>query len=219
MDKVNSLEILNRALVDGDQVRAIDETNKLLASGLTAEDIVINGLEKAMVSLSNKCTAEAFNLLEIMLVGRACMTVLKRLFPLQNKSRKTKATVVLASPEGDVHDLGKNILKTVLMASGFQVIDAGKDCPTERMIDLALQEKALAIGVSGLITTVIPQVRKIVPVLEEQGGRPDIRVMAGGAALKQSTAEDLNVDFLAVSAFDAVPFLESIIKNKEIYHE
>lgn len=209
MKNLTKPDVLIQALLEGDQQRVLDETDALLAEGVGPEDIVVGGVEQAMGVLSNKCTAEAFNLLEIMLVGRACMSVLKRLFPQDEEIKTTKGTVVLASPEGDVHDLGKNILRTVLMSSGYRVVDGGKDCPVDRMVDLAIREKASAIGVSGLVTTVIPQVRKIVPFLEQRGLRPGIRVIAGGAALRQSTAEDLNVDYIAASAFDAVPFLEA----------
>jgi methanogenic corrinoid protein MtbC1 len=121
----------------------------------------------------------------------------------------TKATVVIAALEGDVHDLGKNILKMVLAGSGFRVVDCGKDCPVPKLIEVAEKEQPLAIGISGLITNIIPLVRQVKDLLRLRDlGR--VKVMAGGAALKQSSPDKLNVDFVADSAFDGVHYLESL---------
>lgn len=120
----------------------------------------------------------------------------------------TRETVALASLEGDVHDLGKNIVKTVLSAKGYRVVDCGKDCPLETLIDTAAREGAEIICISGLITSVMPQVRQVVPLLRARG-LTGIKVLAGGAALKQSSAQSLNVDYVADSVFDGVRYLES----------
>jgi methanogenic corrinoid protein MtbC1 len=116
--------------------------------------------------------------------------------------------VVLASLEGDVHDLGKNITKMIFTGMGYRVIDCGKCCPLGRLIDTAKQTQAVAIGISGLITTVIPQVKRVRDLLVRHG-LGHIRVLAGGAALKQASAENLNVDFVAENAFDGARYLES----------
>jgi methylmalonyl-CoA mutase cobalamin-binding domain/chain len=162
-----------------------------------------------MTQLDAKCTVEQFNLLEIMLVGRAVTGVMKDLYPPDVPPPQTKGTVVIASMEGDIHDMGKNIVKMVLTAQRYWVVDCGKDCPVEKLIDTAEQEAALAVGVSGLITTVIPQVRQVKDRMTERG-LGHIKVMAGGAALKQATAESLNVDFVAETAFDGARYLDQI---------
>jgi methanogenic corrinoid protein MtbC1 len=116
---------------------------------------------------------------------------------------------VVGTLEGDIHDLGKNVLKGVLTASSYRVVDCGKDCPVAKMIDTAEQERALAVSVSGLITTVIPQVRVLRSKMAEKG-LEHIKVMAGGAALKQSSPEKLNVDFVGDTAFDGLHYLDEI---------
>ncbi len=204
-----AMDLLVKVLLDGDQAQAIAEAEKLRDAGVGYERIITEGVEAAMTQLDAKCTVEQFNLIEIMLVGRAVTRVMKDLYPPDVPPPPTKGTVVIASLEGDIHDLGKNIVKMVLTAQRYWVVDCGKDCPVEKLIDTAEQEAALAIGVSGLITTVIPQVRQVKGRMTERG-LGHIKVMAGGAALKQATAESLNVDFVAETAFDGIHYLDQI---------
>ncbi|MGB6064690.1 MAG: cobalamin-dependent protein [Desulfomonilaceae bacterium] len=203
------MDPLVKALLDGDQIQAVAAARRLHDTGIEHERIVTEGIEVAMGQLDTMCTMEQFNLLEIMLVGRAAMGVIKELFPPGAPPLRTKGTVVLASPEGDVHDLGKNVLKAVLTAKAYHVVDCGKDCPVERMISVAEQEGALAVAVSGLMTSLIPQVRQIRDKMTKRG-LGHIKVMAGGAALKQASAESLNVDFVAQTAFDGARYLDQV---------
>jgi dimethylamine corrinoid protein len=211
---IPTMDTLVKALLDGDQTGALTEVRNLLGGGVECERIVTEGVEKAMAQLDAKCTVEQFNLLEIMLSGRAVMGVIKELYPPMAPAPMTKGTVVAGTLEGDVHDLGKNILKGVLTASRYRVVDCGKDCPVEKMVDAAEQEAALAVSVSGLITAVIPQVRILRGRMAERG-LEHIKVMAGGAALKQASAESLNVDFVGDTAFDGLHYLDGIIGGEK----
>jgi methanogenic corrinoid protein MtbC1 len=195
------------ALLEGDQARSVTEAAKLREAGAEVERIVVDGIGKAVEQLDAKCTIDQFNLLEIMLVGRAVMGVIKELFPKGETWKPHRGTVITCSLEGDVHDLGKNILKMVLTAKGYNVIDCGKDCPVDKLIEAAGQHKADAICISGLVTTVIPQVRRVRDLAAERG-LMHTKIIAGGAALKQATADGLKVDFVADTAFDGARYLE-----------
>jgi dimethylamine corrinoid protein len=120
--------------------------------------------------------------------------------------------VVIATLEGDVHDLGKNILKMVLAADGYRVIDCGKDCPVETVAKTAQKEGARAVCISGLITPMIPLTRMVRPELARLGKEGTI-IVAGGAALKMANAESLNVDCVCESAFDARKYLGRVLSN------
>ena len=209
-----TMDTLVKALLDGDQAGALAEVRNLRDGGIECEQIVTEGVEKAMARLDAKCTVEQFNLLEIMLSGRAVMGVVKELYPPMTSPPRTKATIVVGALEGDVHDLGKNVLKGVLTASGYRVVDCGKDCPVVKMIDAAEREEALVVSVSGLITTVIPQVRTLRNRMAERG-LGHVRVMAGGAALKQGSPEILNVDFVGDTAFDGLHYLDEITGGEQ----
>jgi dimethylamine corrinoid protein len=203
-----SLDRLVDALLEGDQARAVAVTVGLRNAGSGNERIIADGIEPAMGQLDAKCTLEQFNLLEIMLVGRAVMGVIKTLYP-DSPPAATRETAVLASLEGDVHDLGKNIVKTIMIAKGYRVVDCGKNCPVEKLVDAAVREGAAIICISGLITSVIPLVRQVVPLARNRG-LTKVQVVAGGAALKQASAHELNVDYVADSVFDGMRYLESL---------
>jgi len=207
------MELLINHLLDGDQAQAVVAVKKLRMAGCPPRRIIIEAVEAAMGRLDAKCTVEQFNLLEIMLCGRAVMGVMNELYPPDQPPPQTKATVVTGALEGDVHDLGKNILKIVLTASGYRVIDCGKDCPIQKIIDAAAQESALAIGISGLITMVIPGLRRLRAKMIAQG-LGHVKLMAGGAALKQASADSLNVDYVAQNTFDGLHYLEQIAGEK-----
>lgn len=204
-----SMDSLITAFLDGDQSGALAETRRLRNAGIECERIVTEGIEAAMVRLDAKCTVEQFNLLEIMLAGRAVMGVIRELYLAADPPPWTKGTVVLGALEGDVHDLGKNVLKVVLTARGYRVVDCGKDCPVETLADAAEREAAMAVSVSGLVTSVIPQVRLLRDTLDKRG-LGHVRLLAGGAALKQASAESLKADFVGDSAFDGLHYLDGI---------
>lgn len=207
------LESLVQALLDGDEALALAELERLRQAKVSPRRIVSDGIEEAMARLDAKCTLEQFNLLEIMLCGRAITALIKQLYPLDQPPPHNRGTVLLASLEGDIHDLGKNIVKVVLTATGYYVVDCGKDCPLDRLMDAAKQHHALAVGVSGLITTVIPQVLEVRDRLA-RAGLSQVAVLAGGAALRQASAEQLKVDFLAQTAFDGLGYLEGIATGR-----
>ena len=200
---------LVEALMTGDKDGAVREAERLKQEGVPMKRIVLEGIEVAMTRMDAKCTLDDFNLLEIMLVGRAAMEVMKLVVPAGTIIPRVKGTVVLATPEGDVHDLGKNIAKTIFMGKGYRVIDCGKDCPIDSIISTASAEKADAIGVSGLITSVIPAVRSLRPSLQ-RAGMDEVKLLAGGAALCQASAKELNVDYVASNAFTGGSYLESL---------
>jgi len=202
-----ALDKLVTLLLEGDAQASLVEGRRVRATGQDGPRLVVAALEAAMDRMGAKCTTEQFNLLEIMLTGRAAMAVVRDTFP--DGVGATRGTVVIGTPQGDVHDLGKNVTKMVLAAKGFRVIDCGKDCPVTEMVDAAQREGALAVLVSGLISPVIPLVRQLRELLRSRGLGP-VKVVAGGAALKQCAAATLNVDYVAQDAFDGARFLEGL---------
>ena len=205
-----SFEPLIKFLLDGDHSQAVAAARRIYSAGVQPEGIVTQGIEAAMARLDNKCTVEHFNLLEIMLAGRAVGAVIKELYPQGMPLDACRHTFVIAALEGDVHELGKNIVRSVLAAKGYRIIDCGKDCPLERLVNTAAREGAQAVLVSGLLTSVIPQVRQVRPALAAKGlgGLPAV---AGGAVLKQAGPGDLNVDFVAQNVFEAARYLDRTI--------
>lgn len=203
---------LVRILLDGNREEAVKQVTILLDSDVHPEDIITFGVEKAMQQLDAKCTVDQYNLLEIMLCGRATVDVIRELYPADTSSLPIKkGTVVLATIQGDIHDLGKNIVKIILTATGYRIVDCGKDIPVEEIAETAEKEEAFAVGVSGLITPVIPNVVHVKDALAKRGLNR-VKVLAGGGALKQATEAQLNVDFVAETAFDGLHYLDSVLR-------
>jgi len=209
----SDLESLVQALTEGERERSLEIVHELLSGGTRPLDIVAGGVEQAMAALDKKCTAEQFNLLEIMLAGRAVMAVIRRLFPEETALPDPRATAVVAVLEGDIHDIGKAIVKILLTGSRFRVVDCGKDASMAAVVAAAAQSGAAAVCVSGLVSSVIPQVRALRPALAS-AGLAHVRVLAGGAVLKQCTASALNVDYVGQTAFDAIAYLNSIAEAR-----
>jgi len=196
------------ALIDGDAAKALAQSRLLISHGVSAEHIVKEGVQVAMDRLDDKCTLEQFNLLEIMLAGRAVMGVVREIYPDTKSSPARRRTVVIASLEGDIHDLGKQIVKMALIGNQYRVVDCGKDVPLKTLIQTIIKEQAGAVCISGLITSIIPQVQQIRQGLYNQGVR-EVLIIAGGAALKQASAEFLDVDYVCQTAFDATNYINS----------
>jgi methanogenic corrinoid protein MtbC1 len=207
------VDALVQALIEGERDRSLDLVAGLVAAGVSPAEIVTRGVEQAMAALDRKCTAEQFNLLEIMLAGRAVMAVIRRLFPDDPALPDPRATVVVAVLEGDIHDIGKAILKILLAGSRFRVVDCGRDAALGAVVEAAARSGAAAVCVSGLISSVIPQVRALRPALA-RAGLSHVRILAGGAALKQCTAAALNVDHVGQTAFDAIAYLEPLAEAR-----
>lgn len=205
----DSMRPLIDALLVGDHKRALALAIALRNDGSSVEEIVHNGIQPAMDALDNKCTVEQFNLLEIMLAGRAVSAVSRELFPNASEPPDPRATIVVTSLEGDIHDIGKNILKMVLIGHRYKVVDCGKDVPVDNVLASVKSAAAHALCVSGLITSVIPKVRTLRAGLDSMG-LTDVRLLAGGAALKQSTAESLKVDYVGQTAFEAAAYLNRL---------
>lgn len=204
-------------ILNGDHIQAVTETRKLLGSGIGKDIIIKDGVEDAMSQLDLKCTTDEYNLIEIMLAGRAVTHIMKELYPKNRPRENNKKTIILAALEGDIHDLGKNIVKIIFNSRGYYVIDCGVDCQIEKLINAITKEKNSILAISGLITIVIPRVQQIRCMLEKSGLK-NIKIMAGGSALKQSTAESLNIDFIGKTVFDGIHYVEKIERDENEQH-
>ena len=119
---------------------------------------------------------------------------------------ESKATFVLATVKGDIHDIGKNIVKLLLENYGYNVIDLGKDVEPQAILDAVISEKAEFVGLSALMTTTVPAMEETVKLIKEKA--PFCKSIVGGAVLTKDYAEKIGADKYAKDAMDAVRFLE-----------
>ncbi len=215
--EVVTVKEIRQAIIAGENEDAVAIANTLINRGVKPEEIIINGVTTAMEYLDKKCTIQDFCLLELMLAGRAAMDVIDYLCTegiinddaLLDTDLNSRAKIVLGTIKGDIHEIGKNIFSMVMRAYGYQVIDMGKDAEPADLVMSAIDHKADFIAVSSLITTTIPHVREVRKYAADRGGHT-VKIIAGGAALRQSSAEYLNVDHVADTAFDGLHYIRSI---------
>jgi len=207
----SNMNFLIEAILDGDVSLALNEVKELRNAKIKPERIIKEALAEVVVELDGKCTIEDFNLLEIMMAGRVIIAIVEELYTNGIPASQARGIIIIGTAEGDIHDLGKNIVKIMLMGKGYRVIDCGNNCPIEELINIAEKEEANAIFISGLISTIAPQVRKVKSILIQRK-LTDIKVVAGGGALKQLPANNLNVDFVAETVFDGISYLNKILE-------
>jgi 5-methyltetrahydrofolate--homocysteine methyltransferase len=122
---------------------------------------------------------------------------------------KSKGTFVLATVQGDIHDIGKNIVRLLLENYNFTVVDLGKDVPPESVVEAAMQTKAEFVGLSALMTTTVPAMERTVTLLKERA--PWCKVVVGGAVLTKEYADTMGADAYAKDAMEAVRFAEKVL--------
>ncbi len=210
-DKKSNEEALKSAIIKGLKDEAKQITEKLIKEKdslsvvneciIPALDIVGKGFEnKTMFLPQLLMSAES---------AKASFDVLKSTMK-QEKSDEKAFPIVIATVKGDIHDIGKNIVKVLLLNYGFDVTDLGKDVPPEKILEVALEKKAKLVGLSALMTTTVPAMEETIKLLREHA--PHIKTVVGGAVLTQSYADMIGADKYAKDAMEAVRFAESLKK-------
>jgi methylmalonyl-CoA mutase cobalamin-binding domain/chain len=142
---------------------------------------------------------------------KAAVAVLEPELLKLGEAREMMGRVVLATVEGDIHEIGKTLVGTMLSASGFEVTDMGVDQPAEKIIDKALEINANLIGLSALLTTTMVRQRELIEELDKEGLRPRIKVMVGGAPITKDWAEKIKADGTSEDAVGAVQLAKKLV--------
>ena len=165
---------------------------------IPALDVVGNEFEKKIVFLPQLLmSAEAAN---------AAFDEIKK--TMTGAPQKKKAKVILATVKGDIHDIGKNIVKVIMENYGYEVIDLGRDVPPETIVDTAIRENVPLVGLSALMTTTVVAMEETIKQLHEK--KPDTKVMVGGAVMTQEFADQIGADFYGKDAMASVRYAESM---------
>ena len=195
----------------------IDLVKKLVTEALDAGEnpieIMNDGLSKAIIEIGDKFGKEEIFLVELMIAADACMAgvelVKKNILDNKVDAGKPKGVIVIGTVEGDIHNIGKDIVKTLLETSGFEVHDIGVDQPAENFVKKAMESGAKIIASSALLTTTSPHQKQIEEKLKEAGIRSNVKTIIGGAATSSEWAKEVGSDFYASTATEGV----SIIKK------
>ncbi len=209
------MEILKQIadfLEKGDEQKVFDLTKQAIEEKIPAKDILDNGLIAGMNVVGEKFRKHIIFLPDVLFSAKAMhagMDQLKPLFIEQDVPSLGK--IVIGTVHGDLHDLGKNLVAIMLKGAGFDVIDLGKDVPAEKFIDTAVEENAKIIGMSALLTTTMPVMRKVTDLLKERGLDGKIKTIIGGAPASPEFAKELGADAYGYDAGKAVECVKEIM--------
>lgn len=207
---------LGQAVVELDGARATTLAEQALQAGLEPIDILEHGLAEGLRQIGREFEAGNRFIPELVLASEAmeaALTLLQPEITRRRQARRITGTVIIGTVEGDIHDIGKNIVAMLLRASGFQVHDLGVDVSAEVFIRKAREVDADIIGASALLTTTMAKQRELVEALTEQGCRREFRVMIGGAPTSQEWADEIRADGYAAHVAEAVRVAERLASD------
>ena len=209
------LDQISNYLQNGEDEKILELTKKALDEKIPPKDILNRGLIVGMNVVGKKFRDFEIFLPDVLLSARAMSAVMDLLKPmLMQDDLPNIGKIVIGTVQGDLHDIGKNLVGIMLKGIGVEVVDLGKDVPPENFVDTAVKEKASIIGMSALLTTSTPMMKKVVEILHERGLSDMIKTIVGGAPLSADYATELGTDSYASDAADAVDRITQIFKEK-----
>jgi len=197
--------VISQAVQDGDDKKVVQLVKEALAERLPAIDILEKGLVPGVRALGKLFKDGQVYLPEILISTRAMNRGLDVLKPhLSGADIHKKGTVVLGTVEGDLHDIGKNLVRMMLDSNGFNVVDAGVDVSADSFVNAVKESKADIIAMSGLLTTTITYFPVVIKALEEAGLKSKVKVMIGGAPVTRAFADEIGAEGFAEDCASAV---------------
>ena len=205
---------LAEAVVSGKKDVAVELANKALEEGVDPFEAITNGLARGMEIVSDNYENGTAFVPHLLIASNAMYGGMDVLTPhMKTEGADKQATIVIGTVEGDVHDIGKNLVKTMMTAGGFNAIDLGNDVPLGKFVEVAKENKADIISMSALMTTTMVGMEKVIEMLQEDGLRDSVIVMVGGAPISEEFAEEIGADRTAPDAMHASHWAMEAVKE------
>jgi len=213
--KEEILKSLMDAVISYDVDAAVNLAEEALRAGVDPVDAIQEGLAKGVRIVGDRfATGEAF-LTELMIAAEAmkqAMAVLEPAIPKRAKAAKRAlGKILIGTIEGDIHDIGKSIVSTMLTVAGFEVVDLGVDVSVKKFIEKAKEVQPNMIGMSALMTTTMIKMKDVIKTLDADGLRKKVKVIVGGAPTSKEWAEEIGADGHGGDAMEAVEVAKSLI--------
>jgi 5-methyltetrahydrofolate--homocysteine methyltransferase len=203
---------IRQALESGNAQAVKKLTEAALGQGVSAEAILNEGLIGAMSQVGEKFKKNEVYVPEVLVAARAMYAGLDVLRPiLAETGAKAVGKLVIGTVKGDLHDIGKNLVRMMFEGAGFQVVDLGIDVPESKFIDAVRTEKPDFLGMSTLLTTTMPAMKATIDALKDAGLRDKVKVIVGGAPVTQNFADAIGADGYAPDASSAVELAKDLI--------
>src|SRR4030066_1366981 len=199
------------AIIRGDNVTSKEIAQKLVDQGVEPVEILNEGLLPGMSVVGKKFKANEMYIPEVLIAARAMNAAMDVLKPLLSETGvPTRGTLILGTVQGDLHDIGKNLVRMMLEGAGFTVIDLGVDIPPEKFVEEIKKNKAQLLGLSALLTTTMPGMKDVIDAVKANEEVKDTRIMIGGAPLTQEYADSIGADGYAPDASGAVDLAKQL---------
>jgi len=207
-----SLNKVSEALQRGDAEKVAELVKQALEENLLPKDILENGLIKGMEIIGVKFKKNEVYVPEVLIAARAMHAGMSILRPkLIETGVKNIGTIAIGTVKGDLHDIGKNLVKMMLEGAGFEVIDLGVDVSTDKFVEAVKKHKPNIIGMSALLTTTMVNMAEVIKALEAAGLRDKVKIMIGGAPITQNYADQIGADGYSPDAASAVDKAKTFI--------
>jgi corrinoid protein of di/trimethylamine methyltransferase len=203
-----------QSIIDGESEEAKNLALQAIELGIDPLEAINKGFVVGVDHVGNLFSCGDAFLPELVMAGeamKAAVNILEPEMSRQGTERKMLGTIVLGTIEGDIHDIGKTLVGTMLSASGFKVFDLGVDVPATTLVERARAENADIIGVSALLTTTMVRQRDVIEALEDMGLRSTIKVMVGGAPVTRDWVEEIGADGFSEDAVGAVAVAKELL--------
>ncbi len=206
------LQELSKSLQKGDADRVAELTQEAIDERLESKRILDDGLIAGMAVIGERFKKHEIFLPEVLFAAKAMYAGMDLLKPLLIKEGiPTIGKVVIGTVQGDLHDIGKNLVAIMLKGAGFEVIDLGNDVPPERFIEAAQKEAAEVIGMSALLTTTMPVMKKVIDLAKERGIYGKTKIIVGGAPLSSAYAKEIGADAYCYDGLNAVDCVKGFV--------
>ena len=215
MDQNELLDVLKKAMVALDQEEVVSKTTMGLAEGVSPQEIIQNGLMPGLSEIGELFENEEIFLPELMKsakVFQGAMDLLRPKIQEQGGGVEKKGTIVIGTVKGDMHYIGKDIVKLLMETAGFEVHDLGVDVDPFAFIVKADEVNADIIALSALLTTTLVGQKDIIEALEGQGKRNKFKVIVGGGAVTQAWSDEIGADGYAENAYGAIRLAKSFVE-------
>jgi corrinoid protein of di/trimethylamine methyltransferase len=213
IDRVADYKAIYDDVLSGDREKIKIDVQQMLDRGFKAREILNGGMLAAMETVGVKFKNEDIFIPEVLLSARAMKEGLQVLEPyLAFLDKESSGKIMIGTVRGDLHDIGKNLVLTMLKGVGFDTVDLGVNVKVDDFVREVAEQKPDVLGLSALLTTTMPQMRDVIETLTESGLRQSIKIIIGGAPVTQKYCDDIKADGYARDAGDAVSLVKEIMK-------